>query len=109
MRTIDYQTLRQKIDRRDEFLLVNTLPRDEFSKEHIQGSVNIPVEEEDFASQVEKKTGSKDHEVVVYCSGEGCTASRKAGEALTKAGFTNVRLYEGGMKEWNRNKKRKAA
>jgi rhodanese-related sulfurtransferase len=109
MRTIDYKTLKQKIDMEDDFLLINALPKDEFKKGYIEGSVNIPIADKDFVQQVERRAGAKDHEIVVYCGGGGSTASRAAAESLQKTGFSNVHLYEGGMKEWTKHEKAMAA
>lgn len=109
MKIIDYNTLRRKFDRRDKFLLVNALPRTAFLEEHIEGSVNIPADDKDFVKQVEKKAGSKTGDIVLYCGGVPGTASRKGADLLSRAGFTNVSVYEGGMPDWRTHKGTKAA
>lgn len=45
----------------------------------------------------------KDEEVIVYCGGDECTASRRAAEWLAKQGFSRVLYYEGGLKDWKKN------
>ena len=42
----------------------------------------------------------KDADIVVYCSGPDCPQSKAAGEKLAKLGFTNVRVFEGGLEAW---------
>jgi rhodanese-related sulfurtransferase len=42
----------------------------------------------------------RDAEIVVYCAGPGCPQSVLAAEKLATVGYTNVRVYEGGLQEW---------
>ena len=109
MLTVDRTTLRQKLERNDNFLLIDVLPKDEFKKDHIEGSINIPVEDKDFVKRVERKARSKNHEIVVYCGGLDCSASHNAAQKLKDADFTNVKTYEGGMAEWKEYRKSMAA
>ena len=100
MQTIDRETLKRSLDKGSDLAILNVLPKDYYSKEHITGSDNIPLEGETFEKDVESKVGSKDKPIVVYCASTECPASRNAAEKLEKAGFTNVRAYEGGMQDW---------
>lgn len=109
MQTINYKTLRKKLDQEEDFLLVNVLSEDEYLKDHIKGSVSIPLEGEEFLTKVEKKAGSKNYKIVTYCASQDCDASRKAAGKLKEAGFTNVSAYEGGMKEWKEHRGEMAA
>lgn len=43
---------------------------------------------------------SPDDEIVVYCSDAPCIASQTAYTMLKANGFTNVRLFAGGLREW---------
>ena len=43
---------------------------------------------------------SPDDEIVVYCSHEGCAASKYAYHLLESKGYGNVRRYSGGIDEW---------
>jgi rhodanese-related sulfurtransferase len=62
----------------------------------IKGSHSAPLESlEEFVKEMPRST-----EIIVYCARYGCPLSRQAWELLTSLGFTNVRAYEGGMKEW---------
>lgn len=85
---------------KDDFVLVNVLPRDAFKKAHIRTSINIPHEDDSFEAQVEKVAGGKDRKVVVYCANFDCDASSKAARKLDDAGFERVYDYEGGTKDW---------
>ena len=100
MQTIDRETLKRTIDKGSNLTILNVLPEDYFQKEHIKGSENISVQEEEFEKKVENKVGSKDKPIIVYCASLECPASKAAAEKLEQAGFTNVRAYEGGMQDW---------
>jgi rhodanese-related sulfurtransferase len=100
MNTIDTQQLRDKIAQDNNFILLHVLSEENYEKEHILGSKNIPYDQEDFAQQVENLAHSKETEIVVYCASTECNASNKAAAKLEDAGFTNVTDYEGGMKSW---------
>lgn len=92
--------LKSMLDHGEKFALINTLAPEEFEKTHIPGSVNIPVEDDDFVEKVERLADSKDDKMVVYCVGIGCEASEKAAMKLEGAGFKNVYRYLGGARAW---------
>lgn len=100
MQLIDREALKRAIDNGANFTLINVLSEEQFRKEHIEGSQNVPVVSPDFEKKVEWLTGARDKPLVVYCASAECTASKEAAEKLEKAGFEKVRAYEGGMKEW---------
>lgn len=72
---------------KEDFVLINVLPEEDFKKEHIRTSINIPQDSEDFVETVEKVAGGKDGEVVVYCASFDCPASPEAAKKLDEAGF----------------------
>ena len=43
MKTITKEELKQMIDNKDEFVLVNVLGKEYFDEQHIKGSINIPI------------------------------------------------------------------
>jgi rhodanese-related sulfurtransferase len=45
-------------------------------------------------------SGDKSKALVLYCNGPFCQASRRLGEQLVAAGFTNVRRYQLGIPIW---------
>lgn len=78
-------------------ILINALPKEEFQKKHIPGSINIPTD------QIARKASelfSKHDWLVVYCANSTCDASHKAAQTLEKMGFQNVYRFEGGIEEW---------
>jgi rhodanese-related sulfurtransferase len=65
-KTISRDELKAKIDRHDNFLLVETLPATAYHHAHIPGAINVPPESvTSLASQV---LPDKNAEIVVYCA-----------------------------------------
>ena len=92
---ISKDELKAKIDRKEDFQLVNVLAPEYDHLGSIKGSMRIPVES--LGTRLGELDKSK--EVIVYCASFQCNASRKAAEFLAERGF-HVAAYEGGIKEW---------
>ena len=95
---ISRQELREKIDRDDDFHLVEVLPRDSFEEGHLPSAVNIPGEE--LRERAPAALPDRDAEIVVYCANPSCEASPRAARILTEMGYTNVMDYAGGKEHW---------
>ena len=76
----------------------NALVDDYFTGEMIPGSRRVPVDR--VGRELAATHLPKDTAIVVYCSGPTCPNSRQAAEKLVAYGYTNVRLFEGGLEEW---------
>ncbi len=64
--TISRHELKLKIDRQDEFLLVETLPETAYHHAHLPGAINLPPEKVvGFAPVL---LPDKQAEIVVYCA-----------------------------------------
>lgn len=63
--TISRDDLKQKIDRGDNFLLVETLPPETYHHAHLPGAINLPLV--DVARQAPSLLPDKSAEIVVYC------------------------------------------
>lgn len=68
---------------------------------HIQGAVNVPLK--DFSPQ-DVGGLSKDKILVVYCDGQECNSSVELAKQLASLGFTRVKIFFGGWREWTDNK-----
>lgn len=79
-------------------MIINVLGEEYYTDCRIPGSINIPVAELD----VKAKQWPKDKEIIVYCASYDCSASKNGAKKLQEFGFTNVRAYEGGVKEWRK-------
>ena len=74
----------------------NVLTDDYYTGELIPGSRRVPLD------RVGREASElpKDTPIVVYCSGLACPQSGSAGEKLSALGFSNVRVFEGGLEAW---------
>tara|TARA_R110000851_G_scaffold141976_2_gene280178 strand:- start:130492 stop:130812 length:321 start_codon:yes stop_codon:yes gene_type:complete len=101
MQTINREELEAMNGReKRDFVLINVLPREDFKREHIRTSINIPKASEDFSDEVERVTGNKERAVVLYCANFDCPLSTEAARELDEAGFRQVYDYEGGTADW---------
>lgn len=84
--------------RKEGYTLVNVMSRDEFLKEHIPGSINIPHGEEgEFELRFDRMK-----EIILYCSSNECSAAFQVAQTLNDKGFFNILEFEGGIQEWKR-------
>ena len=78
--------------------LLDVRSAEEYEQGHIQGSINIDVQEPDFQAEVSNQL-EKDKPIYVYCrSGR---RSLLAGEMLAKDGYTVMDL-DGGILGWEK-------
>jgi rhodanese-related sulfurtransferase len=64
--TISRDELKEKIDRRDKFLLVETLPKTAYDHAHLPGAINLPPDE--VTKLAARVLPDKDADIVVYCA-----------------------------------------
>lgn len=69
-----------------------------YEREHLPGSVRSDVE--DIDDLVARLGSDRSREIAVYCWSETCTASAYVSEALVRGGYTNVRRYAEGKRDW---------
>jgi len=100
MDQVNAKQVREILHRNGDVPLINVLPEEHFRKQHIPGSVNVPLEKDSFLQRVESLAGSKAAKIVVYCADSDCNASPKAARKLEEAGFENVADFAGGTEEW---------
>lgn len=98
IKTITTEELKRRLDAGGDFHFWNVLTDEYFKGELIPGSHRVPLDE--IGREVSQLSLAKDAEIVVYCAGPQCPASRNAAEKLTTLGYTNVLAYEGGLEEW---------
>lgn len=74
----------------------NVLTDEYFTGELIPGTRRVPLD----GIGREAASLTPDAPITVYCSGPDCPQSKAAGEKLASLGFTNVRVFEGGLTAW---------
>jgi rhodanese-related sulfurtransferase len=102
--TIERDALKAKLDRDEDFVLIEALPEEKYREAHLPGALNVrPEEVEDFdrlADWAEENIPSTDTEVVVYCADAACSGSEMTAERLEELGYTNVTDYHEGKEDW---------
>jgi rhodanese-related sulfurtransferase len=94
--TLDALTTAIRAGDVDEFW--NVLVQDYFGGELIPGSRWVPLDR--VGREVSARALDRNARIIVYCSGMSCPNSGDAGQKLATLGFTNVRVFEGGLEAW---------
>lgn len=82
-------------------IVVDTRSRAEFEAGHIPGAVTLDGHAAEHVAAVGRLvSGDKTKALVLYCNGPFCQASRRLGDQLAEAGYTNVRRYQLGIPVW---------
>lgn len=88
-----------KIERGDDFILMEVLPADSYERGHLPRAIDIPLTHE-FEDSVRKAAPDTRQPVVVYCSGPECSASSDAARRLEALGYGEVMVLDGGKEAW---------
>lgn len=91
--------LKQRLDKGEDILVIDARSSEEYIGDlgHIAGSRNIPIE--NLLQRLDELKAYQQHFIVIVCRTD--RRSIKAAELLTKAGFTDVVVLQGGMVQWN--------
>ncbi|MBI5454824.1 MAG: rhodanese-like domain-containing protein [Deltaproteobacteria bacterium] len=97
--TISSEELKALIGRGEEVTLVSVQPPDEFEKEHICGSLNIPLPaiERDSLNLL-----GREDLIIVYGRDHRSTASAVGVDKLRTLAFKNTVRFQGGLEEWKK-------
>lgn len=99
MEIISREELRKKIERGDDFVLLEVLPKESYEESHLPGAINIPLGD-GFDDKAVHALPDKEQEIVVYCADENCSASPTASKKLEDLGYRRVYDYEFGKADW---------
>ena len=94
---ITREELKAKMDRGDDFVLVEALSHEHYESSHLPGAINLPYE---FVDEAERVLPEKDAEIVVYCMNRDCSASREEARELEEMGYERVLHYPAGKQDW---------
>lgn len=88
--------VKRRLDRGDNFMLIDVREESEFAKDHLPGAVHLGkgIIERD----IEARVPNPETELVLYCGGG--FRSALAADNLQKMGYTNVISVDGGIREW---------
>jgi rhodanese-related sulfurtransferase len=95
---ISRESLSQKIERGDDFVLVDALPPLAYAASHLPGAISMPPEY--VRARARRRIPDSNTEIVVYCSSSTCDASLVVADRLLELGYRNVRHYAEGKRDW---------
>lgn len=90
---ISYSTMQRMLRENKNIIVIDVRTRDEFMYNHIDGAVNIPLQE--ITQKIGRYTRNKNDAIIVYCEYGG--RSKKALNKLNKLGYVNVYNLDGGI------------
>jgi len=94
---IDCRTVKQKLDTKDDLLLVDCRERDEHAKASIAQAVLLPMSE--IADRLSELEPYRQRHVVVHCHHGG--RSLRVTRWLREQGFGQVQNMAGGIDQWS--------
>ncbi len=100
VRETNVDEIKARLDRKDNFILVDVREESEYAKDHLPGAIHIGkgVIERD----IETKVPDFNAPLVLYCGGG--FRSALAADNLQKMGYTNVLSMDGGIRDWRERK-----
>jgi rhodanese-related sulfurtransferase len=84
----------------NDVVIVDTRSYYEFDTLRIQGSINIPVAEDNFEQDVAKLRLRTNKPIVFYCNGRTCHKSYIAVKKAQEAGIKDTYAFDAGIFEW---------
>jgi rhodanese-related sulfurtransferase len=93
---ISIDEVKARLDRDDNFLLVDVREESEFANDHLPKAIHLGrgIIERD----IEERVPALDAPLILYCGGG--YRSALAAENLQKMGYTNVLSMDGGIRGW---------
>ncbi|RKX25631.1 MAG: hypothetical protein DRP47_09490 [Candidatus Zixiibacteriota bacterium] len=90
-----------------EAIFIDCREPEEFECGTIPGSINIPFDnlpEENLENYIDSALGgcARDKLLISFCSGEECDLSLHLARNLMAIGYTNLAIFFGGSREWER-------
>jgi rhodanese-related sulfurtransferase len=97
-RTISRQELFSLIASAQPPVILEALPARYFDDWHLPGARNMPHDE--VRTVAPRLAPDKSAPVVVYCANSACQNSHIAAGVMGQLGYTDVRVYAEGKKDW---------
>jgi rhodanese-related sulfurtransferase len=93
---VSVDDVKSRLDRRQQFLLVDVREESEYAKDHLPGAIHLGkgIIERD----IEERAPDLSTPLVLYCGGG--YRSALAADNLQKMGYTNVLSMDGGIRGW---------
>lgn len=97
-KVITTERLKEMLDEKKGFILVDARTKDEYQDAHIGKAVNI--QEKNFDELAVFLPSDKKALLVFYCNGVKCGKSKKVAAKARGAGYTNILVYMDGFPVW---------
>lgn len=96
VREVTVDDIKARMDRGENFLVVDVREESEYAKDHLPGAIHLGkgIIERD----IEARVPEFDAQLVLYCGGG--YRSALAADNLQKMGYTNVLSMDGGIRGW---------
>lgn len=95
---IDIEQARQWFEQ-GAAIFLDSRPDLDYALGHISGARSVPIETLEHQSAV-LSTIPKDALLVTYCGGEDCASSTELAYKLAGMGYTNVKIFFAGWRQW---------
>lgn len=89
------EELSKRLRRKDDLLVLDVRPTEEYAAGHVPGAVSIPIAE----LKRRLKELPKNKEIVAYCRGSFCAFAPEAARYLDREGF-RTRVLDAGLPDW---------
>jgi len=99
MLTISRNDLQRLLVSCPDLKLIEVLPESSYRDFHLQGAINIPLNDL-FEERILREIPDKNHAIVVYSLNFDCNISEQAIDRLRKMGYQNIYDYEPGKIDW---------
>lgn len=97
---ISPQTLKTWLDRREEIVLIDPMPMEQYIQSRLPGAKNACVYEVTFLDQVEAIVADRNAEIVLCGVGVSSKDAQVAAEKLLRAEYLKVYVLKGGQAAW---------
>ncbi len=96
VRETNVRAVKERLDRRDKFHLVDVREESEFARGHLPGAIHLSkgIIERDIETTIPDRSAP----IVLYCGGG--FRSVLVAENLQRMGYTNVLSMDGGWRGW---------
>ena len=96
VREVGIDDVKARLDRGDQFVLVDVREESEYAKDHLPGAIHLGkgIIERD----IEERVPGLNTPIVLYCGGG--YRSALAADNLQKMGYTKVLSMDGGIRGW---------
>lgn len=96
IRELSVDEVKEKLDKREKFLLIDVREESEWAKDHLPGAIHVGkgIIERD----IEDRVPDANTPLVLYCGGG--FRSALAADNLQKMGYKNVLSMDGGVRGW---------